>query len=154
TARATYEKLLVEHPLNELGPLAVVERARCLAVAGDANEACNRLRPFAAEPLKKQPIAPLALVHLATLLRAQENKAGEAAQVLARCRQQHEKAMLNDPVQSAWVPLVQYHHGVALHEAGRHAEARAVFDGLMKQHPAHSLAAAASLRRGLATGAE
>src|SRR5262249_7590253 len=54
-ARATSEKLLVEHPLSELGPLAVVERARCLALAGDANEACNRLRAFAAEPLKQQP---------------------------------------------------------------------------------------------------
>jgi tetratricopeptide (TPR) repeat protein len=153
-ARATCEKLLVEHPLNELGPLAVVERARCLALAGDANEACNRLRAFAAEPLKKQPIAPLALVQLATLLRAQENKAGEAAQVLARCRQQHEKVMLKDPAQSAWVPLVQFHQGVALHEAGRHAEARAVFDALIQQHPLHPLAVEASLRRGQTIGAE
>jgi tetratricopeptide (TPR) repeat protein len=46
------------------------------------------------------------------------------------------------------VPLLQYHHGVALKEAGRQPEARALFEALMRQYPDRPEAAEAALRRG------
>src|SRR5207253_2336211 len=73
------------------------------------------------------PVAPLALLELATLLRGQ-NKAAEAADILNQCRQQHEANLQKDPARSAWVALLQYHQGVALREAGKRPEARAVLN--------------------------
>jgi tetratricopeptide (TPR) repeat protein len=154
-ARASAERVLIEYPLSELASLAALERARCLAqTADDPSEAMARLRSFAAEPLRKQPVAPLALLQLATLLRSRENGAGEAAQVLARCRQQHEKALLQDPARARWVPLLVYHHGVSVKEAGRFPEARALFDTLLKEHALSPLAKEAVLRRGQTVNAE
>jgi TolA-binding protein len=154
-ARASAERVLIEYPLSELASLAVLERARCLAqTADDPSEAMARLRSFAAEPLRKQPVAPLALLQVATLLRGRENGAGEAAQVLARCRQQHEKTLLQDPGRANWGPLLKYHHGVALKEVGRFAEARALFDTLLKEHASSPLAKEVILRRGQTVNAE
>src|SRR5262249_2094121 len=72
-ARSSYERALVEYPLHEAGPTAAFARARCLAVAGDATEAIKRLQAFATGALKKEPVAPLALLQLAELIGAQEN---------------------------------------------------------------------------------
>lgn len=155
TARSNVERLLLDYPLSDLAPLAALERARCLAqTADDPNEAMARLRSFAAEPLRKQSIAPLAILQWATLLRGQDNKAAEAAQVLARCRQHHEKALLKDPERTTWAPLLAYHHGVALKEAGRFTEARAAFEGVIQQHPRLPLAKEAALRKAQTVGAE
>jgi TolA-binding protein len=146
-ARAAYERLIQQFPKHPLLPEAVMERAKCLAQAGDKQGAMNELRRFTNDPLKATSVAPLALLQLATLLREQ-NKPDEAAKVLADCRQQHEPALLKDATRSAWVPLIQYHHGVALREAGRFAEARAVLDQVVKQHAGRLEAVEATLRWG------
>lgn len=148
--RATYEKVLLEFPLNELQPRAAFERAKCLARAGDAASAIARLRPFAAEPLKKDPIAPLALLQLATLLRGLDGKAPEAAKILARCRQQYEPALIKDSARAEWVPLLKYHHAVALKEAGQFAEARALFERIIREFPSRAEAGEAVIRWGQA----
>src|SRR5260370_35770631 len=119
---------------HELVTQAVFERAKCLAQAGDPNGAMNERRRFTNDPLKTAPCAPIAVLQLAPLLRSQ-NKAGEAADVLAQCRQQHEQNLQKDQARAGWVALLQYHHGVALKEAGKHPEARAAFDLVVKQAP-------------------
>src|SRR5262245_21774647 len=92
-ARQTYEKLLgPQYKASPLQPQALFERAKCIAQAGDPNQAINELRRFTTDPLRKSPPAPMALLQLATLLRAQ-NKAAEAADVLAKGREFHEPAL-------------------------------------------------------------
>src|SRR5262249_54038587 len=127
-------------------PQALIERAKCLAQLGEVNPAVNELRKFTEEPLRNTPVAPVALVHLATLLRGQKNPA-EAAAVLAKGRQQYDPALSKDPGRAGWVALLQYHHGVALREAKKFAEARAVLDLVIKQS-ARPEAAEAALRWG------
>src|SRR5262249_51685448 len=131
-ARSSYERALVEYPLHELGPTAAFARARCIAMAGDANEAIKRLQAFATGALKKEPVAPLALLQLAELIGAQENKAADAVRILTSCRQRHESALIADPVRAAWAPLIQYRSGIALVDAGQCDEARTVFDNLRR----------------------
>jgi cellulose synthase operon protein C len=143
--RATYDQILTDYPLNDVRPQAALERARCMALQRDAEEAMNRLRPFSLDPLVKHPIAPLAMLQWATLLRAQDNKAIEAAKIMAQCRKRHEKALLADPSRADWVPLLRFHHAVALQEAGQFAEARALYEGLVKQYPDRPEAAEANL---------
>ncbi|TMQ30713.1 MAG: tetratricopeptide repeat protein, partial [Planctomycetota bacterium] len=147
-ARATYDRILLEFPLHELGPHAAFERAKAIARAGDANEAINRLRSFTFEPLAKNAIAPLANLELATLLRGQDGKAALAAQFLDQCLKRHEKALLEDKTRAAWLPLLHYHQGVALHEAGSFSEARAKFETVMRDFPDHPVALEAALRWG------
>ena len=66
------------------------------------------------------------MLQWATLMRGQDNKAIEAAKIMAQCRKRHEKALLADPRRASWVPLLQFHHAVALQEAGQFAEARSL----------------------------
>ncbi len=134
-ARGVYERLIQQFPNHELRPQATLERAKCLALAGDVGGAVGELQRFRSDPLKNSGVAPLALLELATLLRGQK-KPAEAADVLAQARQQHEAALQKDPARAGWIPLLQYHQGLALQEAEKFAEARAVFDGVTK-HPAH-----------------
>src|SRR5439155_10317206 len=93
------------------------------------------------------PIAPMALLHMATLLRGQ-NKPADAANILAAARQQHEANLQKDPARAEWVPLLQYHQGVALREAGKLPEARAAFDLVVKQSPNRPESGEAALRFG------
>ncbi|HJT78055.1 MAG TPA: tetratricopeptide repeat protein [Gemmataceae bacterium] len=131
SARAAYERLMQQFPKHELEPRAILERAKCMAQAGDANGAINELRRFNNDPLKTARVAPLAVLELATLLRGQ-NKAVEAADELARWRQQHEGELQRDPTRAHLVTLLQYHQGVALREAGKRPEARAILDQVVR----------------------
>lgn len=147
SARTAYENLLKRFPQHALTPQAMIEQAKCFAQAGDPNRALTELRRFQSDPLKAAPAAPMALLQLATILRTQ-NKAAEGAGILAQCRQQHEPALAKDPARAAWVPLLQYHQGVCLKEAGKRPEARALFDQVVKQSPGRPEAAEAALRWG------
>jgi TolA-binding protein len=146
SARAAYDKLITQFPKHSLQPQAVFERAKCLAQGGDKQGAVNELRKFTNE-LKTAAIAPMGLLQLALLLREQ-NKPEEAAKVLDDGRKQHEATLLKDTARSGWVLLLQYHHGLALKEAGKFSAARDVFDGLIKQFPDRAETAEAVLRRG------
>ena len=59
-------------------------------------------------------------------MRAQ-NQAAQAAALLATARQTYEPELAKDPARAGWVPLLQYHHGLALRESGKLSEARAAF---------------------------
>ena len=147
SARQAYEQVLNRFQKSGVFPQAVFERAKIMAMAKDVNGAMNELRRFTTDPLKNAPIAPLAQVHLATLYRSQ-NRPQDAVTLLAQTRQTYEAAMQNDPNRVAWIPLVQYHHAVALREAGKTAEARTLFEQIVKQFPDRPEAVEASLRSG------
>jgi TolA-binding protein len=146
-ARAAYENLMQRFPQHVHVAQAVFERARCLAQASDKASAVNELQRFANDPLKAAPVAPMALLQLSLLLREQ-GRAGDAANLLAQCRQQHEEAIKRDPQRADWVPVLQYQHGLALREAGKLPEARIIFDQVIRQYPARPEAAEAALRFG------
>src|SRR5262249_38068707 len=117
-ARTAYEQLMQRFPKAAPFPQAVFERAKVLAQANDLNGSINELRRFTNDPLKASPIAPMAVVRLAALLRGQ-NQAQQAADVLNQCRQQHEAGLKIDPARAEWVATLQYQHGLALKEAGK-----------------------------------
>jgi tetratricopeptide (TPR) repeat protein len=116
--------------------------------AGDVNPAIANLRRFGAAPLKKTPVAPLAMLQVATWLRGQDNRQAEAVRVLLQCRKDYEANLLKDPARAAWVPLLQYHHAVAVKDAGRNAEARALFEKVSKQYAERTEGREAALRWG------
>ncbi len=146
-ARAAYEQILQRFPKDPLQPQARFERAKVLAHNKDINGAINELRRFLNDPLKNTPVAPMAVLHLATLLRTQNNPQ-EAAKVLGECRRQHEQNLLKDAARAAWVPLLQYHHGVALREAGKRREAKEILDLVARQAAGRAETADAALRAG------
>jgi TolA-binding protein len=107
----------------------------------------NDLRPFATNPsFQKSPAAPLAALHLATLHR-QQNQPAEAEKVLAEARKRHDA----DPEVG---PLLKYHHAVAVAEAGKPADARKLFEEVVRQAKGTPVAAEAALRSGQSRVAE
>lgn len=147
-ARAAYERLFAKEYANHpLVPQAVFERAKVFVLANDPNTAMNELRRFTNDPLRQSTVAPLALVQLATLLRAQ-NRSAEAADILGKGREFQEPRIANDPERSGWIALMRYHHGVALREAGKLPEARGIFDMVVKQSAGKPEATEAALRLG------
>jgi len=145
-ARVAYKRIYAEYPQSPSVSFAVFEEAKCFVSLGNAQRATTGLQRFANE-LKNSPLAPVALLNLATLMRAQ-NRAADGANLLGGVRQQYEGVLKGDKARAAWVPLLQLHHGICLREAGKQAEARAVFDGLLKDFPTAPEAAEAALRRG------
>jgi TolA-binding protein len=146
-ARAAYEQVLQRFPQTAAFPTAVFERAKVLARAKDTGGAVSELRRFLADPLQASPVAPMACLHLATLLRA-DNKPAEAAALLEQCRKDHEAKLQADSARAAWVPLLRYHQGVALREAGKRPEARAVLELVIQQGIERPEGAEAALRVG------
>ena len=121
----------MDHPL---AAQANLETAKCMAMSNDVAGAMRVLQAFTTDPLRTSSVAPMAFIHLATMLRAQ-NKQAEAAALLAKGREMFEANLLKDTERSDWVPLLRYHHGVALRESGKLPEARAVFELVVKQVP-------------------
>ena len=94
-ARKTYETLIQTFGKEQQGIQAVLERAKCIAYSGDKNGAINELRRFTQDPLRQNTqVASIAVLQLAVLLREQ-NKAEEAANLLAEARQRYEPALNN-----------------------------------------------------------
>lgn len=141
-ARGTFDKLIQGFPKEIQGMQAVLERAKCQAAQGDKGGAINELRKFTNDPLQQTPIAPIAVLHLATLLREQ-NKAGEAADMLNAVRQKHEPKA--DPER---VALLRYHHGICLQEANKPAEARQQLETIAQIAAGRPIAVEAVLRSG------
>lgn len=143
-ARAALERLPREFPQSPLVGAANLERAKVMVLQGDKGGAINSLRAFANDPLAKSPAAPLAMIALASLLREQNNPA-EAAKVLQDARQKFEGG-LSAGQKAEWVALLRFHHGVALFEGQKLAEARAAFEQATQAAPALPIAVEASLK--------
>ena len=133
SARETCEKCQQQFPQDPGLPGVVLERAKVLALQGDAGNAINELNRFRSDPLANSPVAPLAIIRLAPLLRAQ-GKAADAATALTECRTRHEGALAKDPARADWLGLLLYEQAVATKESGKLADARATFETLAKQY--------------------
>jgi tetratricopeptide (TPR) repeat protein len=144
-SRAALERLQREFPQSPLAGASHLERAKVMALQGDKGGAVNALRQFANDPLQKSPVAPLAFVTLASLLREQ-NQASAAADALKQARDKYEGQLGGDPKRAEWVPLLRYHHGVALLEAGKLAEARTAFEQAVQAAGNRPIAAEAALK--------
>jgi TolA-binding protein len=143
-ARVAFERLQREFPQSPVVGTAHLERAKVLALQGDKGNAINALRQFANDPLQKSPAAPLGYIYLGTLLREQ-NQAPQAAQTLQEARNKFEGG-LNTPQKVEWLALLRYHHGVALFESNKPAEARTAFDQAAQAAPNLPVAVEASLK--------
>src|SRR5262249_13171255 len=143
-ARAALERLPREFPQSPLIGTAHLERAKVLVLQGDKNGAIAALRNFSTDPLQKSPVAPLGMIYLATRLREQ-NRSPQAVQVLQDERQKFE-GPLNTAQKPDWVAFLRYHHGVALFESGKPAEARTAFDQAAQAAPTLPIAVEASLK--------
>lgn len=144
-ARAAYERVSKDYPQSPLVGTAALERAKVMVLQGDKNGAINSLKQFAQDPLAKSPVAPLAYVALATLLREQ-NQAPQAVQTMQEARQRFEGSLNGDPERKDWIPLLRYHHGVALFESGKPTDARQAFDQVVQGAAGKPIGAEAALR--------
>jgi TolA-binding protein len=133
-AREVYEGFRTAFPTHPLRATAEYERANCYALAGDAASALTKLPRFHAEPFVKSPIAPIAMLREAQILRSL-NRFPEAAAVMAQARQLHEETLKKDDARAAWVPLLRYHHGVCHREAKQNAEAIKIFQSVVAEYP-------------------
>lgn len=132
SARDTYDRALKLPPKEPVTSTATFERAKCIALLGDGNQAAGILGQFQNPPLNATPNAPLALLRLSTLLRAQ-GKAAEAVNVMMQCKAQHEAKLQGDLARKDWVPMIPYEHALAVKETGKLAEARALFEAMASQ---------------------
>ncbi|HZZ81295.1 MAG TPA: tetratricopeptide repeat protein [Gemmataceae bacterium] len=132
-ARDTYDRARKDFGKDNLiNAQATFERAKCVANIGDINQGINELRRFTADPFRQTPVAPQAVLQLATYLRAQ-NKPADAVDVLAKNRDVLEGILNKDPAKAKpMIAKLRYHHGIALREAGKLPEARAQFDSAIK----------------------
>jgi TolA-binding protein len=148
-ARGAYDRLSKTFPTHPLRAYGIFERAKVITQQGDTNAAMNELRRFTTDPLRQSPIAPMAMINLATLLRGQ-GKPVEAADILRKVREQSETALSQDPDRASWVPLLRFHLAAALRESGKLAEARGLFELVVKESPKSAEGVEAALRFGQA----
>ncbi len=156
-ARQAFERIGQQYAASPQAPTAALERANTLVEQNDVNGAINELNRFKADPFKQAPVAPLAYLRQATLLRAQ-NKPAEAATALQEARSNYEAALTADPTRAAWAPLLQYHHALAMKElaykdpakldVAKLNEARALFENLKTKFAASPEAPDATWRAG------
>ncbi len=147
-AREVYERLARDYPQSPFAGQGRLEQAKVKALMGDRGGAMNDLRQFAQNAeLQKSPVAPLAALHLATLHREQ-NQPAEAAKVLEDARNRHGEELAKDAERAEWVPLLKYHHAVAIFEAGKPADARKMFEEIVQQTKGLPITAEAALRSG------
>jgi TolA-binding protein len=147
-AREAYEKLVKDYPKDPLAGQARLEAQKVRALQGDRGGAMNELRGFLTNgATSNDRVAPLALLHLATLYREQ-NQPAEAAKVLDEHRKRFEPELAKDPERAEWVGLLKYHHGLAVFETQKYADARKLFDEVIQQNNGKPVAAEAALRSG------
>lgn len=128
---------------------ALLGRCNTMVLMGDIQGAITRLPRFQTQdPYPRSPIAPLALTRLASLLRIQ-GQHDQAVQLMAAVRAQHEAALLKDEARAAWVPMMQLEQALALRDAGKNAEALALFQSLAMSYPSSPQAHQALISRGL-----
>lgn len=134
-ARELYEAFRNTHANHPLRAVAEYERANCYVLAGDPNQGLQKLARFHQAPFAEHPVAPLALLREAQLLRGANNP-GQAAAVLAEARQKYEAGLAKDAARASWVPLLRWHHAAALKAANQAAQAAPILESLLKDAPA------------------
>jgi len=144
-AKQMYEKLFQEFPASSSFAAAVLERAYCIAQLGDPNGAIHEYARFTGDPLQKSPVAPLAFIRQAELLRSQ-NRAPDAVNTMAQCRTRFEALLQKDPQRSDWVPPLLYEQALAIKDSGKIADARAQFEQIIKQFEKHPEALSSTWR--------
>ncbi len=145
SGRAAYDRLIQQYAQDPAVPQAVLERAGVQAAQGELATAVTELSRFTQEPLRASVSAPLALARLAVLLRSQ-NRGMEAALAIQQYRSQCETNLLRDSIQSNQVAALQYEQAMGWKQGGKTAEARALFESILKQFPGHSVAVNAAWR--------
>jgi cellulose synthase operon protein C len=133
SGRELYEGFRAQFPNHPLRSVAEYERANCFVLAGDAASGIAKLERFRAEPFVNTPVAPLANLRHAQLLRG-AGQPQAAALILGECRARHEAALLKDQARAAWVPLIRYHHAAALKETKQLAEAAQILESIVKDY--------------------
>ncbi|MDB5354262.1 MAG: hypothetical protein JWN24_715 [Phycisphaerales bacterium] len=133
-AKDTYDKSTQQFGNDPSQPAVIFERARCMALMADVNGATNELRRFQNDPLRNTSNAPLAILRLSSLLRAQ-GKAQEAIDAMQRVRNEQEGNIARDPLRAPWLPMLEYEHALGLQDLHKTADARAMLDGIVKQFP-------------------
>ena len=149
-SREFYEKLAKDYPQAAQVGHARIEIAKVRALMGDRGGAMNDLRQFAGGTLQQSPVAPLALVQLATLHREQ-NQAAEAAKVMEEARKKYEAPLAQDKERAEWAHLLKYHHGVALFESGKIPESKQLFEEVTNAAKGKVIGAEAAMRAGQAS---
>jgi TolA-binding protein len=144
-ARGAVERVQREYGGSPAVGAAALERAKVMALQGDKGGAAGQLGEFRRDPLGKSAVAPLAYIALATHLREQ-NQPQQAADVMKEARDRYGEALKNDPERKDWVPLLRYHHGLALLAAGKPAEARPAFEQVIAEAKDQPVAVEAALR--------
>ena len=149
-AGGAYDLLISQHAGHALMHQAVIEKAKCLVTADEFEAALTELKRFTAAPLNASPLAPLAALRSAIILRAQE-KPADAVALLDATRKQHEAALVaSGEAKKEWAVLLHFHHGMALMEAEKLPEAKALLEDFMKKFPDRPEVPEASLRVGQA----
>ena len=147
-SRAALDRLLKDYASVPVAGQALLERSRVRLLQGDRNGAMDDLRPFTLDPRRADPIAPLAVIAYATLLR-QQNQAANAVQVMQEARTRLESgliaAMTTDPQRGEWLSLMRFHHASALMDTGKTLEARPLFEALTAAATAKPYAVEAAL---------
>jgi TolA-binding protein len=147
-ARAAYDRISKEAPPNhDARPTAIFERAKVVALQGDLGQAMNEYARFTREPLNTAKIAPLAHIQLAAIYRMQ-TRGKDAADLLAKAREKYEPSLAASPEGTEIVPLLRYHHGLALRDANNFKEALELFDSVKQKWPTRPEAVEAALRAG------
>jgi len=145
-ARGTFDRLIRDFPQDPSIPAAIFERAGCLASLGDAANAVHELGRFR-QNARGSAVAPEALMRLAGLLRAQ-NRPDEAAGAVREYLTRYEADLLRNPDTADKVPHLQYEQALSLRMANRQADARRVFEKIVKTYPTHPAAADAAWHAG------
>ena len=145
--KEAYARLIKDWSKDPLVPTAVLEQAKCMVLLGDSQGALNELGRFQRDPYRSNPVAPLAIVQLSSLLRASK-RAVDAARIVKECRTLHGKQSPRSPVPRDWMVALQYEHGLAIMDTGKFAEARAEFDSLVRRYPGRPEATNALWRAG------
>ncbi|MDB5334334.1 MAG: hypothetical protein JWP03_5485 [Phycisphaerales bacterium] len=133
-AKDIYDKSTQQFGSDPSQPSVIFERARCLALMADANAATVELRRFQNDPLRNTPNAPLAILRLSSILRAQ-GKPQEAVDAMLRLRNEQEANIAHDPMRAPWLAMLQYEHALGLQDLKKLPEARAMFEAIVKQFP-------------------
>ena len=146
-ARGDYTRYMMPLKTHPLYPLALLENAKVTEQLGGFPAAVRELSLFQNDPLRKSPLATLAMLRMAEGLRGQR-KPAEAAALLAKWRQEREADLLKDADKNNdnWVPALQFGHAMALKECAKFDEAVPLLESVAKNFPDRPEAAEVPLR--------